>query len=237
MRKQKTLEIIKNEYPGLITPYEEVKLADTTHIVGKEFPVLKHKIDALRDKDLPGSDFEKLVDEITTIMIVMATAHIKLEEYESESPICKFVGERIAGKKMAICPIWRAGDGMRPAVKRVFPKARIGSIGVYRDEDTLRPQSYFFKMPKNMSDREAYILDPMLATGGSADFAIQKVKETGCSSIYFLCIIAAPQGVDLIQRKHPDVELYVGNLDLGLNENGYIVPGLGDAGDRLFGTK
>ena len=237
MNKRKTLELINKKYPDLIVPFEEIKLAETTHIVGKEYPVLKHKIDALRDKELPCSNFEQLVDEITTIMIVIATSHIKLEEFESESPICEFIGHRIAGKKMAIVPIWRAGDGMKGAVKRVFPKARIGSVGVYRDEETLEPNDYFWKMPKEIEKREAYILDPMLATGGTADYTIKQLKSVGCSSIHFLCIIAAPQGVDKLQKNHPDVNLWIGNLDIGLNSNGYIVPGLGDAGDRIFGTK
>ncbi len=238
MDRQKTLELINKEYPDLIVSYPDVKLNPmTTHILSKDFPVLKHKIDAMRNKDLPCSDFAQLVDEVTTIMIVLATAQMKLQTYESESPICKFIGHQIAGKKMAIAPIWRAGDGMKDAVKRVFPKSRIGSIGVYRDEKTLQPQSYFWKMPKEIENRDVYILDPMLATGGTADYAISRFEECGCTSINFLCIIAAPQGVDLLQKNHPNANLWLGNLDLGLNKDGYIIPGLGDAGDRIYGTK
>ena len=149
------------------------------------------------------------------------------------------VAHRIAGKKMVFAPIMRAGLGMEPGAKRIFPQSRTGHVGMYRDEVTFEPVEYFSKMPKNVEEREIFILDPMLATGGSADATIRKLKTLGCdgANIHFICIIAAPQGVDLLQTKHPEVSLYIGTIDLGLNQNNYIVPGLGDAGDRIFGTK
>lgn len=235
MNRKKTLEICRD----LIVPYPEVKIADNTHVLSKEYSALTHKIDQLRDANLPSSVFRTIIEEITELEIIEATRNFKLEEYEIETPICKMVAHRIAGKKMVLAPIMRAGLGMEPAVKRVFPQSRTGHIGLYRNEVTFEPVEYFYKMPKNAEEREIFILDPMLATGGSADSAISKLKSMGCDgrNINFICIIAAPQGVDLLQKKHPEVSLYIGTVDLGLNENNYIVPGLGDAGDRIFGTK
>ena len=233
MNRVKTLEISKD----LIVDYPEVKYLDTTHILGKEYPVLVHKIDQIRDKDVPSSIFQTIVDEITTIELVEATRNFRLEEYELETPICKMVGHRISGKKMVFAPIMRAGLGMAPAAKRLYPQSRIGHIGMYRDEETSKPVKYYWKMPKQVEDRMVFVLDPMLATGGSADAAISELKNLGCKSIKFVGIIAAPQGIDILQRNHPDVDIYVGTVDLGLNKDNYIVPGLGDAGDRIFGTK
>ena len=235
MNRQKTLELCKD----LIVPYKEVKIADNTRVLSKEYSALTHKIDQLRDKNLPSSTFRTIVEEITELEMIEATRNFRLEEYEVETPISKMVAHRIAGKKMVIAPILRAGMGMEPAVKHLFPQSRTGFIGLYRDEVTFEPVEYFYKMPKNTEEREIFILDPMLATGGSADAAISKLKEQGCdgNNINFICIIAAPQGVDLLQRKHPEVKLFIGTIDLGLNANNYIVPGLGDAGDRIFGTK
>ena len=235
MNRKKTLELCRD----LIVPYPEVKIADNTHVLSKEYSALTHKIDQLRDATLPSSMFRTIVEEITELEMIEATRNFRLEEYETRTPICKMVAHRIAGKKMVIAPILRAGMGMEPAVKHLFPQSRTGFIGLYRDEVTFEPVEYFYKMPKNTEEREVFILDPMLATGGSADAAITKLKENGCdgSNINFICIIAAPQGVDLLQKKHPEVKLYIGTIDLGLNSDNYIVPGLGDAGDRIFGTK
>ena len=166
-----------------------------------------------------------------------AMRNLKMEEYLVETPICVTAGARIAGKKLVLAPIMRAGMGMEPAAKMVVPQSRTGHIGLYRNEVTLDPVEYFWKMPKEVESRDVFVLDPMLATGGSAVAAVNKLKEVGCESIHFMCLIAAPQGVDEMQRTHPDVDLYIGALDLGLNSSGYIVPGLGDAGDRIFGTK
>ena len=235
MNRKKTLDLCRD----LLVPYPEVRIADNTHVLSKEYSALTHKIDQLRNVDLPSSTFRTIIEEITELEMIEATRNFKLEEYEIETPICKMVAHRIAGKKMVIAPILRAGMGMEPAVKHLFPQSRTGFIGLYRDEVTFEPVEYFYKMPKNTEDREVFILDPMLATGGSADAAITKLKEQGCDgdNINFICIIAAPQGVDLLQKKHPEVKLYIGTIDLGLNSNNYIVPGLGDAGDRIFGTK
>lgn len=235
MNRKKTYEICKD----MIVPYHEVKTTDNTHVLSKEYPALTHKIDQLRDASLPSSTFRTIVEEITELEIIEATRNFKLEEYEVETPICKMVAHRIAGKKMVFAPIMRAGLGMEPAAKRIFPQSRTGHVGMYRDEVTFEPVEYFSKMPKNVEEREIFILDPMLATGGSADATIRKLKTLGCdgANIHFICIIAAPQGVDLLQTKHPEVSLYIGTIDLGLNQNNYIVPGLGDAGDRIFGTK
>lgn len=232
MNKAKSLEIARD----LLVDYPEVKFLDSTHILAKEYPVLVHKIDQIRDKNVPSSVFQTIVDEITTIELVEATRDFKLEEYSIETPICEMVGHRIYGKKMVLAPIMRAGLGMVPAAKRLFPQSRTGHIGMYRNEETAKPVKYFWKMPKQVEDRMVIILDPMLATGGSADAAISELKNIGCKTIKFVGIIAAPQGIDLLQKNHPDVDIYVGVVDLGLNSDNYIVPGLGDAGDRIFGT-
>lgn len=235
MNRKKTLELCKD----LIVPYHEVKIADTTHVLSKEYSALTHKIDQLRDVNTNSSTFRTIVEEITELEMIEATRNFKLEECEIETPISKTISHRISGKKMVLAPILRAGMGMEPAAKHIFPQSRTGFIGMYRDEVTAKPVEYFWKMPKNVEEREIFILDPMLATGGSADAAISKFKTIGCDgrNIHFICIIAAPQGVDLLQTKHPDVDLYIGTVDLGLNKDNYIVPGLGDAGDRIFGTK
>lgn len=221
---------------SLIVPYPKVAIAHGTHILSWH-SLIAHKISMMRDLNVNSSDFQRLVEEVATIICCEAMQKLELEEYILETPICQTVGRRIAGKKLVIVPILRAGLGMAEAVKRVVPKSRTSHIGLYRDENTLEPVEYFCKHPSDMQDRAAFILDPMLATGGSADAAIKRVKDLGCKSITFMCIIAAPQGIDRLQKNHPDVEIYAGCLDKGLNANGYIVPGLGDAGDRIFGTK
>lgn len=200
-------------------------------------PVIKHKISILRDKDTGANEFRSIVTEIAMILAYEATEDLSLEEFEMETPIAKTTGYRLAGKKQAIVPILRAGLGMVDGVLEVLPAAKIGHIGMYRNEETLKPVEYYCKLPKDIGNRDILVVDPMVATGGSVNDAIERLKERGCKSIKLLCIIAAPEGIKAIQEKHDDVDIYVAQLDEKLNENGYIVPGLGDAGDRLFGTK
>lgn len=200
-------------------------------------PVIKHKISILRDKNTGANEFRSLVTEIAMILAYEATEDLSLEEFEMETPIAKTTGFRLAGKKQAIVPILRAGLGMVDGVLEVLPAAKIGHIGMYRNEETLKPVEYYCKLPNDIGNRDILVVDPMVATGGSVNDAIERLKERGCKSIKLLCIIAAPEGIKAIQEKHEDVDIYVAQLDEKLNENGYIVPGLGDAGDRLFGTK
>ena len=200
-------------------------------------PVIKHKISILRDKNTGANEFRSIVTEIAMILAYEATEDLSLEEFEMETPISKTTGYRLAGKKQAIVPILRAGLGMVDGVLEVLPAAKIGHIGMYRNEETLKPVEYYCKLPKDIGNRDILVVDPMVATGGSVNDAIERLKERGCKSIKLLCIIAAPEGIKAIQEKHGDVDIYVAQLDEKLNENGYIVPGLGDAGDRLFGTK
>lgn len=200
-------------------------------------PVIKHKISILRDKNTGANEFRSIVTEIAMILAYEATEDLSLEEFEMETPIAKTTGYRLAGKKQAIVPIIRAGLGMVDGVLEVLPAAKIGHIGMYRNEETLKPVEYYCKLPKDIGNRDILVVDPMVATGGSVNDAIERLKERGCKSIKLLCIIAAPEGIKAIQEKHDDVDIYVAQLDEKLNENGYIVPGLGDAGDRLFGTK
>ena len=200
-------------------------------------PVIKHKISILRDKNTGANEFRSIVTEIAMILAYEATEDLSLEEFEMETPIAKTTGYRLAGKKQAIVPILRAGLGMVDGVLEVLPAAKIGHIGMYRNEETLKPVEYYCKLPKDIGNRDILVVDPRVATGGSVNDAIERLKERGCKSIKLLCIIAAPEGIKAIQEKHDDVDIYVAQLDEKLNENGYIVPGLGDAGDRLFGTK
>lgn len=220
----------------LIVPYHEVELAETTHVYNGH-ALIESKVTMLRDIKTPSSVFRKLVEEITQLMAFDAFSHLEITDCDVTTPICDTVSKRISGKKQVLVPIMRAGLAMEPAMKAIVPMARTGFCGVYRDETTLEPQQYFWKMPKDIENREVFVLDPMLATGGSADFTVSELKRSGVKTIHFMGIIGAPQGIDLMQNKHPDVELYIAHLDKGLNENGYIVPGLGDAGDRIFGTK
>ncbi len=234
MDKEKILQC-EDELVADHDEMERLKVAPTTHII--THPLIEHKIDIMRSVDIKSLDFRRLVEEITTMLCYEATRDLPMEEYEVVTPICSTVGRKIAGKKLVWAPIMRAGLGMEYAAKEIVPSSRTGHIGLFRDEVTLEPQKYFWKMPKQVEKRQIFVLDPMLATGGSADAAITKLKEAGCDTIKFICIIAAPRGVNLLQERHPDVELYIGHLDKGLNDKGYIVPGLGDAGDRIFGTK
>lgn len=202
-----------------------------------DHPVIKHKITILRDKETGTNEFRSLVTEIAMILAYEATKDLSLEEFEMETPIAKTTGYRLAGKKQAIVPILRAGLGMVDGVLEVLPAAKIGHIGMYRNEETLEPVEYYCKLPNDIGNRDILVVDPMVATGGSVNDAVERLKERGCKSIKLLCIIAAPEGIKAIQEKHDDVDIFVAQMDENLNENGYIVPGLGDAGDRLFGTK
>ena len=202
-----------------------------------DHPVIKHKITILRDKETGANEFRSLVTEIARILAYEATKDLSLEEFEMETPIAKTTGYRLAGKKQAIVPILRAGLGMVDGVLEVLPAAKIGHIVMYRNEETLEPVEYYCKLPNDIGNRDILVVDPMVATGGSVNDAVERLKERGCKSIKLLCIIAAPEGIKAIQEKHDDVDIFVAQMDENLNENGYIVPGLGDAGDRLFGTK
>ena len=202
-----------------------------------DHPVIKHKITILRNKDTGANEFRSLVTEIAMILAYEASKDLSLEEFEMETPIAKTTGYRLAGKKQAIVPILRAGLGMVDGVLEVLPAAKIGHIGMYRNEETLEPVEYYCKLPNDIGNRDILVVDPMVATGGSVNDAVERLKERGCKSIKLLCIIAAPEGIKAIQEKHEDVDIFVAQMDDNLNENGYIVPGLGDAGDRLFGTK
>ena len=208
---------------------EQVKILD--------HPVIKHKISILRDINTGSNEFRSIIKEIAMILAYEATKDLELEEYEVETPITKTTGYKLSGKKLGIVPILRAGLGMVDGVLEVFPAAKIGHIGMYRDEETLKPVEYYSKLPNDVENRDIIVVDPMLATGGSACDAIQRLKEKGCKNIKLLSIISAPEGIEKVNKDHPDVDIYVAQLDEGLNENSYIVPGLGDAGDRLFGTK
>lgn len=202
-----------------------------------EHPLLQHKLSILRDENTGVKDFRQVVGEIATLMCYEATRDLPLQEVTVRTPVAQATVKRIAGKKLAIVPILRAGLGMVDGVFALIPSAKVGHIGLFRDPETLEPVKYYCKMPTDIAQREVIILDPMLATGGSASAAIAFIKEYGVQNIKLMNIIAAPEGIARIQRDHPDVEIYVASVDERLNEHGYIVPGLGDAGDRIFGTK
>lgn len=202
-----------------------------------DHPLIQHKIGYIRKTDTGTKDFRQTISEIAMLICYEATRNLPLAQVEIETPICKTVGKELKGKKMAIVPILRAGLGMVDGVLQLIPAAKIGHIGLYRDPETLEPVEYYCKLPADCAEREIFVVDPMLATGGSAVAAIRMLKDKGCKNIHFMCIIAAPEGVEKMEEAHPDVDLYIGALDEGLNGHGYIVPGLGDAGDRIFGTK
>ncbi len=202
-----------------------------------DHPLIHHKMAILRDKRTSSKQFRELVEEISTLMAYEAMRDLPLKEVEVETPLTTAKFKMIAGKKLAIVPILRAGLGMVDGILALVPSARVGHIGLYRDHETLEPHEYYCKLPADVASRQVILLDPMLATGGSASAAIQFIKDKGCTSIKLMNIIAAPEGIARIEKDHPDVAIYCGCLDECLNENGYIVPGLGDAGDRIFGTK
>ena len=205
------------------------------HVV--DHPLVAHKLTILRDKRTSTKDFRELVSEIGMLLTYEATRDLPLTEREVETPICKTTAPTLKGKKFAVVPILRAGLGLVDGVLRMVPGARVGHIGLYRNEETLEPVKYFCKMPKDVASRDILLVDPMLATGGSAAAAIGFMKEYGCVNIKLMVLLAAPEGLRRIREEHPDVEIYCGAVDSHLNEHGYIVPGLGDAGDRIFGTK
>ena len=202
-----------------------------------DHPLILHKLSILRDKGTSVKEFRELVSEIAMLMCYEATRDLPLEDVEIETPVAKATVKRIAGKKLAIVPILRAGLGMVDGMVSMMPNVKVGHIGLFRDPETLEPVKYYFKMPPDIDKRDVIVVDPMLATGGSASAAIQFLKDDGVKHIKLMCIIGAPEGVERMQKDHPDVDIYVAALDDHLNEHGYIVPGLGDAGDRIFGTK
>lgn len=202
-----------------------------------DHPLIQHKVGMIRRKDMGSKDFRAIIGEIAKFMCYEATRDLKLQDVEIETPICKATVKELSGKKLAVVPILRAGLGMVDGVLDMVPAAKVGHIGLYRDPETLEPVEYYCKLPADCAEREIFVVDPMLATGGSSVAAIQMLKDRGCKNIRFLCIIAAPEGVKKMQEAHPDVDLYIAALDDHLNDHGYIVPGLGDAGDRIFGTK
>lgn len=206
-------------------------------VVVLDHPLVQHKIGYIRRTDVGTRDFRQIISEIAMLETYEATRDLKLTDVEIDTPICHATVKELAGKKMAIVPILRAGLGMVDGVLELIPTAKVGHIGLYRDPETLEPVEYYCKLPADCAEREVFVVDPMLATGGSSVAAIQMLKDKGCKKIHFMCIIAAPEGLKKMQESHPDVDIYVGALDEKLNEHGYIVPGLGDAGDRIFGTK
>ena len=203
-----------------------------------DHPLVAHKLTILRDKNTSVKDFREIVSEIGMLITYEATRDLPLTTKEVETPICKTTAPTLKGKKFAVVPILRAGLGLVDGVLRMVPSARVGHIGMYRDEETLEPHVYFCKLPKDVAERDIMVVDPMLATGGSADAALSALKERGChNSIKLMVLVAAPEGIARVRADHPDVEIYIAAVDEKLNDHGYIVPGLGDAGDRIFGTK
>lgn len=202
-----------------------------------DHPLIQHKLSLIRDKETGAKEFRELVSEIALLMAYEVTRDLPLKEVEIETPVAKATAKVISGKKLGIIPILRAGLGMVDGMLKLIPAAKVGHIGLYRDPETLEPVGYYCKLPPDVEERELIVIDPMLATGGSASAALKLIKEKGARSIKFVCLIAAPEGIERLQRDHDDVDIFVAAIDKCLNEHGYIVPGLGDAGDRLFGTK
>ena len=202
-----------------------------------DHPLIQHKLSIIRDKNCGTREFRQCVNEIAELMVYEVSRDMPLEDVEVETPITKATTKRLAGKKVVVVPILRAGIGMVDGILELIPAAKVGHIGMYRDEETLQPHEYFVKMPDDLENREMFIVDPMLATGGSAIMAVDALKKRGARSIKFVCLVAAPEGVEALRAAHPDIDIFAAALDEKLNENSYIIPGLGDAGDRLFGTK
>ncbi|MET0960283.1 MAG: uracil phosphoribosyltransferase [Psychrobacillus psychrotolerans] len=202
-----------------------------------DHPLIQHKLTYIRDVKTGTKEFRELVDEVATLMAFEITREMPLEETEVETPVQLTKSKILAGKKLGIVPILRAGIGMVDGILKLIPAAKVGHIGLYRDPQTLKPVEYYVKLPADVAERDFILVDPMLATGGSAIEAVNSLKSRGATSIKFMCLIAAPEGVEALQKAHPDVDIYIAALDEKLNDHGYIVPGLGDAGDRLFGTK
>ena len=206
-------------------------------VVVMDHPLIQHKIGVIRRAEVGSKDFRQIIGEIAMLMCYEATRDLKLQDVKIETPICETTVKELAGKKLAVIPILRAGIGMVEGMLAMIPAAKVGHIGLYRDPETLKPVEYYCKLPGDCAEREVFVVDPMLATGGSAVAAIQMLKDKGVKNIHFMCIIAAPEGIEAMQKAHPDVDVYIGAKDDHLNDHGYIVPGLGDAGDRIFGTK
>lgn len=202
-----------------------------------DHPLIQHKLTYIRDKNTTTKDFRELVDEVATLMAYEITRDISLESVEVETPVQKAESKIISGRMLGLIPILRAGLGMVDGILKLLPAAKVGHVGLYRDPDTLQPVEYYVKLPTDVQERELIVIDPMLATGGSANAAIDLLKKRDCTQIKLMCLIAAPEGIRAVQEAHPDVDIYVAAVDEYLNDHGYIVPGLGDAGDRLFGTK
>lgn len=202
-----------------------------------DHPLIQHKLTFIRDVNTGTKEFRELVDEVATLMAFEITRELPLQEVDVETPVCMAKSNVLAGKKLGIVPILRAGIGMVDGILKLIPAARVGHVGLFRDPETLQPHEYFVKLPSDVSERELIVVDPMLATGGTAVEAVNSLKKRGAKHIKFMCLIAAPEGVKVFTDAHPDVDVYIAALDEKLNDHGYIVPGLGDAGDRLFGTK
>jgi uracil phosphoribosyltransferase len=202
-----------------------------------DHPLIQHKLTYIRDINTGTKEFRELVDEVATLMAFEITRDMPLEDIEIETPVCKTKSKVLSGKKLGLVPILRAGIGMVDGMLKCIPAAKVGHVGLYRDPETLKPVEYYVKLPSDVEERDFIVVDPMLATGGSAIDAIYALKKRGAKHIKFMCLIAAPEGVEAVKTEHPDVDIYIAALDEKLNDHGYIVPGLGDAGDRLFGTK
>ena len=213
------------------------KLIIMGKFVEMDHPLIQHKLTMIRQKNVGTKDFRALVDEIAMLMTYEASRDLQLEDVVIETPVATTTKKQLAGKKLAVVPILRAGLGMVDGIVQLIPAAKIGHIGMYRDEETLEPHTYFEKYPKNLEEAITIVVDPMLATGGSSVAAIDMVKKQGATNIKLVCLVGAPEGVKAVEEAHPDVDIYLASLDDHLNEHGYIVPGLGDAGDRIFGTK
>lgn len=207
----------------------------TIHVL--DHPLIQHKLTHIRDERTGTKEFRELVDEVAMLMAFEITRHLPLKETTINTPVMEAKAQVLSGKKIGLIPILRAGLGMVDGMLKLLPAAKVGHIGLYRDPDTLQPVEYYIKLPTDIAERELIVMDPMLATGGSANDAIYSLKKRGAKKIRLMCLVAAPEGVKLIQDNHPDVDIYLAALDEGLNEKGYILPGLGDAGDRLYGTK
>lgn len=208
-----------------------------SNVMVMDHPLIQHKIGIMRNKNTTTKEFRTLVSEVAMLVYYEASRNLALTDKEIETPLVKTTVKEIAGKKLCVVPILRAGLHMADGVLNLTPNAKVGHIGLYRNEETLEPVEYFCKLPVDVTEREIFLVDPMLATGGSAIAAIELLKNRGIKKIRFLCLIAAPEGVEALKNAHPDVDIYIGALDERLNENGYILPGLGDAGDRIYGTK
>ena len=207
----------------------------TLHVI--DHPMIQHKLTIMRKKETGSKDFRELLKEIALLMGYEVTRDIPLDDVEIETPICKMTAKKVSGRKLAIVPILRAGLGMVEGLLELVPVAKVGHIGLYRNEETHNPVVYYCKLPEDIQKRLVIVTDPMLATGGSASDAISMLKERGCNNIRLMCLVGVPEGIERVQKDHPDVDIYVAAVDSHLNENAYIVPGLGDAGDRIFGTK